>query len=332
MTDQAKPKLSIATWDYDRATPIMDGRVPVEGFDIEPIVEPPGVLFPLAVSSAPHDVSELSFASYLVQSARDESSYIGLPIYLSRAFRHGAIYVRRDAGIDHPKDLEGKRVGVPEYAMTLALWVRGILSDTYGVDVSTLKYRTAGLNAPGRVERLKFDLPNTIDLQFLGKDATLNEAILAGDLDAIIAPAPPQAFVDGDPAVGRLINPPASAERMYFKETGIFPIMHIVGVRRDVADQHPDICIALMDAFGAARELAMARVRDVAEGSANRIMSPWFSDAYEQAVQDMGTDFWSYGIHGNEAALDAICRYAHEQHLTARRLEISEIFHESCYG
>lgn len=332
MTDHANPKISIATWDYDRAMPIMDGRVPVEGFEVEPIVEPPGVLFPLAVSTAPNDVSELSFASYLVQTARGESSYVGLPVYLSRAFRHGAIYVRHDSGIDHPKDLEGKRVGVPEYAMTLALWVRGILSDTYGVDVASLKYRTAGLNTPGRVERLKFDLPSSIDLQALGTDRTLNGAILAGDLDAIIAPAPPQAFVDGDPTVGRLINPPASAERMYFKETGIFPIMHILGVRRDVADRHPELCGALMDAFEAARTIAMARVRDVAEGSANRIMSPWFADSYEQAVQDMGADFWSYGICGNEAALDAICRYAYEQHLTPRRLEISEIFHPSCYS
>ena len=325
------PEISIACWDYDRAMPVLDGRVPVNGFDVEPVVEPPGILFPLAVSTAPYDVTELSFASYLIQTSRNECAYIGLPIYLSRAFRHGAIYVRKDAGIGTPQDLEGKRVGVPEYAMTLALWVRGILSDSYGVDVSKLRYRTAGLNKPGRVERLELDLPSDLEVQALADDVSLNDAILSGDLDAIIAPAPPQAFVDGHPLIERLIDPPGPAEQDYFRGTGIFPIMHIVGVKRDVAEAHPNLCPALMAAFGQARKIAMDRVRAVAEASANRTMSPWFAESYELAVAVMGADYWTYGVKGNEAALDAICRYADEQHLSARRLAIPELFHPSAY-
>lgn len=325
------PKISIACWDYDRAMPVLDGRVPVTGFDVEPITEPPGVLFPLSVSTAPYDVTELSFASYLIQSSRNECAYIGLPIYLSRAFRHGAIYVRKDAGIRTPRDLEGKRVGVPEYAMTLALWVRGILSDSYGVDVSKLHYRTGGLNKPGRIERLILDLPADLDVQAMGEDVSLNNAILDGDLDAIIAPAAPQAFVDGHPLIERLIDPTGPAEQEYFKGTGIFPIMHIVGVKREIAEAHPDLCPALMAAFGQARDIAMARVRDVAESSANRTMSPWFADGYELAVSIMGADYWTYGVKGNEAALEAICRYADEQHLSAQRLAITELFHPCAY-
>lgn len=325
------PKISIACWDYDRAIPVLDGTVPVEGFDVKPVMEPPGTLFPLSVSTAPYDVTELSFASYLIQTSRNECAYIGLPIYLSRAFRHGAIYVRNDAGIKTPRDLEGKRVGVPEYAMTLALWVRGIISDSYGVDVSKLRYRTGGLNKPGRVERLELDLPSDLEVQAMGTDVSLNSAMLDGELDAIIAPAPPQAFVDGNPLIERLIDSPGKAEQAYFKETGIFPIMHIVGVKRDVAEAHPNLCPALMSAFDKARKIAMDRVRAVAESSANRTMSPWFSDSYELATSLMGPDFWTYGVKGNEVALDAICRYADEQHLSARRLGISELFHPSAY-
>lgn len=325
------PNISVACWDYDRALPVLDGRVPVEGFNVDPIMAPPGTLFPLSVTTAPYDVTELSFASYLIQSSRDECAYIGLPIYLSRAFRHGAIYVRKDSGISSPKDLEGKRVGVPEYAMTLALWVRGILSDSFGVDVSKLRYRTGGLNVPGRVERLELELPSDLDLMALGEDVSLNAAILDGELDAIIAPAPPQAFVDGNPLVRRLIENPGPAEQAYFKETGIFPIMHIVGVKREVAEAHPDLCPALISAFAQARDMTIARVRDIAEGSANRTMLPWFADSYELAVAEMGANFWTYGVQGNEADLEAICRYADEQHLLARPLAVSSLFHPSAY-
>jgi len=321
------PDISLACWDYDRALPVLDGRIGVEGFTVRSEIAPPGKLFPLAVGDAPYDVTELSFASYVIQLSRGTCNYIGIPVFLSRAFRHGAIYVRADSGIETAKDLQGRVVGVPEYAMTLAVWVRGILADDFGVDVSALKYRTAGLNEPGRVERLKLDLPPEIDLQPLPIDTSLNDAILAGDLDAIIAPAPPRAFADGDPRVRRLIDPAGPAERDYFERTGIFPVMHILGIRNDVAEAHPDLPKALFDAFEAGRKAAMARVKSVAEGSANRDMSPWYAEAYEQAVASMGADFWTYGVAGNEAALQAFCRYVREQHLSARQIALDELFH-----
>jgi 4,5-dihydroxyphthalate decarboxylase len=320
-------EISLACWDYDRAMPVLDGRIGVEGFSLRTETAPPGKLFPLAVGDAPYDVSELSFASYVIEVARGTCKYIGIPVYLSRAFRHGAIYVRADSGIETARDLEGRAVGVPEYAMTLAVWVRGILADDFGVDVSALKYRTAGLNEPGRVERLKLDLPPGIDLKPLGTDRTLNEAMLAGELDAIIAPAPPRAFAEGDPAVRRLIDPAGPAERDYFRRTGIFPIMHILGIRKDVAAGHPMLARRLYDAFEEGRKMAMARVKAVAEASANRDMSPWYAEAYEQAVSAMGADFWSYGVKGNEAALQAFVQHVHAQHLSERLVSIEELFH-----
>ena len=237
--------------------------------------------------------------------------------------------MRADSGIETPKDLEGRVVGVPEYAMTLAVWVRGILADQYGVDVAQLKYRTGGLNVPGRVERLTLDLPSDIALQPLAETQSLNEAMLNGDLDAIIAPAPPQAFADGDVRIKRLIANVRDAEQDYFKSTQIFPIMHVVGVRRTLVDAHPDLPGALYDAFLAARRIAMDRVRSVAQGSANRDMSPWYADAYEDAVRLMGADFWSYGLDANRKDLDAFCRYCADQHLTARAVTVDELFHLS---
>ncbi len=322
-------KISLACWDYDRALPILDGRVPVEGFDVAPTTAPPGTLFPLAVGDAPYDVTELSFASYLIQLSRGECAYVGIPVFLSRAFRHGGVYVRADSGIKTPKDLEGRVVGVPEYAMTLAVWVRGILADQYEVDAARLKYRTGGLNAPGRVERLRLDLPSEIDLQPLPETQSLNDAILAGDLQAVIAPAPPRAFAEGDARIKRLIENVRDAEQAYYRSTGIFPIMHIVGVRRTLAEAHPDLPGAVYDAFLAARRMAMDRVRAVAEGSANREMSPWYADAYDDAVRLMGADFWPYGLDANQKDLAAFCRYCADQHLTARAVDVGELFHLS---
>ena len=320
-------KISLACWDYDRARPVLDGSLRLDGFDLECHTETPGTLFPLSVNEAPFDITELSFASYVIQLSRGESEYIGLPVFLSRAFRHGAIYVHADSGITAPRELEGRIVGVPEYAMTLAVWVRGILADDYGVDVSALKYRTAGLNVPGRVERLKLDIPSAVDVQALEPTVCLNDAILAGELDAIIAPALPQAFADGDTRVRRLIDPAGPAERDYFQRTKIFPPMHILGMKKTVAAAYPALPKMLYDLFLDARKIAMARVKAVAESSANREMSPWFAEAYEQAIVSMGADYWSYGIDRNISDLEAFCRYCHAQHLTPRQLSLDELFH-----
>ena len=320
-------KITLACWDYDRAIPILNGSIKLEGFDLDCYTEPPGTLFPLSVEEAPYDITEFSFASYLIQLSRGECHYIGLPIFLSRAFRHGAIYVRVGSGIESPKDLEGRIVGVPEYAMTLAVWVRGILSDDYGVDVSSLKYRTGGLNEPGRVERLKLDIPEYVDIQQMDPSLSLNDAMMDGKLDAIIAPAPPRAFSDGDDRVRRLINPAGPAERDYFERTKIFPPMHIIAVKKTVVEKYPALADAVYNLFVEAREIAMERVKLVAQSSANREMSPWYSEAYEQAVSIMGPNYWSYGVESNIADLEAFCRYCYAQHLTSRHVSVGELFH-----
>jgi len=320
-------ELTLACWDYDRAMPVLDGRVTLNNFNLNCHVEPPGVLFPLAVTKAPFDITELSFASYVIQLSRDECPYIGLPIFLSRAFRHGAIYVRKASGITSPKDLEGRVVGVPEYAMTLAVWVRGILSDEYGIDTDKLKYRTGGLNEPGRTERINLNIPSHVELEELDPSVSLNEAMLDGRLDAIISPAPPQSFSDGDARVIRLIDPAGPVEREYFKRTKIFPPMHIVGIKKTTIQKYPSLPNDVYKLFLDARKIAMERVKEVAQSSANREMSPWYSEAYEYAVSIMGADYWTYGLHDNRADLEAFCRYCYSQHLTSRLMSPVELFH-----
>jgi len=324
MTDHA---LSLACWDYDRTQAVLDARVGIDGWTVETTTAPPGTLFPLAVGTAPYDVTEMSLASYLVQSSLGEGEYIALPVFVSRAFRHGGIYVRADAGIEKPKDLEGRIVGVPEYQMTAAVWMRGLLADEYGVDVGKLRTRTAGLDAAGRKERLALQLPDDMDVAPAPDGANLNDLLLAGDIDAILAPSPPKAFVAGDARVRRLITDAAAAERDYYARTRLFPVMHAIGIRRSLAEAHPDLAGCVYDAFLAARRLAMDELGAIAGASANKVSLPWFADAHEATRTLMGDDYWPYGFRENESELETLCRYAHAQHLTTRPLNPRDLFH-----
>ena len=322
----AGPKLTLACWDYDRTRALLEGRVGVAGWRIDAKVQPPEETFPRAVADAPFDVSELSLSSYLMQVSRGEGAYIAIPAFVSRAFHHGAIYVRTKRGIETPKDLEGRLVGVPEYQMTMALWVRGILGDEYGVDFRKIRYRTGGANKPGRKERLALELPEDMDVAPIPEGSTLNELLLAGELDAVIAPTPPDGFTAGDKAVRRLFTDPAAEERAYYARTGLFPIMHVIGVRRTLADEHPGLAADLFRAFVEARNLAMREHDLTARSSANRMMLPWFADQWEATKDLMGEDFWPYGVAENRAELEAICRYSHEQNLGRKRLSVEALF------
>ena len=322
----AGPKLTLACWDYDRTRALLEGRVGVAGWRIDAKAQPPEETFPRAVADAPFDVSELSLSSYLMQVSRGEGAYIAIPAFVSRAFHHGAIYVRTKRGIETPKDLEGRLVGVPEYQMTMALWVRGILGDEYGVDFRKIRYRTGGANKPGRKERLALELPEDMDVAPIPEGSTLNELLLAGELDAVIAPTPPDGFTAGDKAVRRLFTDPAAEERAYYARTGLFPIMHVIGVRRTLVDEHPGLAADLFRAFVEARNLAMREHDLTARSSANRMMLPWFADQWEATKDLMGDDFWPYGVAENRPELEAVCRYSHEQNLGRKRLSVEALF------
>lgn len=322
-------RISVATWDHDRAVPVLSGEVPVPGFDIDATVLPTSQLFPLAVTEARFDVTELSLSSYLLQVARGDSAYVAIPVYLARAFRHNGFFCRTGSGIRTLADLKGRVVGVPEYQMTAALWMRGILSDDHGLAATDMEWRTGALDHGVRHERLALNAPDALKITPIAEGETLQDLLLDGRIDALLAPNPPKAFLQGDDRIRRIIPDFATAEQDYHARTGFFPVMHLIGVRKTLARAHPDLPRALFDAFGTARDMALARLREVWLGSANRLSLPWLNAAMERTRDAMGPDYWPYGYACAAAELDAACRYSVEQHLAPRRLAPADLFHPS---
>ncbi|APX88749.1 4,5-dihydroxyphthalate decarboxylase [Brevirhabdus pacifica] len=321
--------LSLATWDHDRVMALHDGRVTVPGVSFESHVEPTSKLFPLAVQEARYDVTELSVSSYALQVSRGECEYTAIPAFISRAFRHSGFFGRRGSGVESPADLAGRRVGVPEYQMTAALWMRGILADEYGVDNSAIHWRTGALDAGVRRERLELALPPGMVVEPITEGDTLQDMLLRGEIDGLLAPKPPRAFLDGNPDLVRLLPDFAEQERAYHQRTGFFPLMHLVAVRKSIVEEHPWLPRALYDGFVAARDLALKRLEDVWLGNANRLSLPWLNETMEKTRAAMGPDFWRYGFAANRAELDAVCRYSFDQHLAARRLAPEDLIHPS---
>jgi 4,5-dihydroxyphthalate decarboxylase len=280
-------------------------------------------MFHRAFSTQDFDVTELSFSSTLIQTARGACPYVALPAFVSRLFRHSAFYIRTDRGIRDPRDLKGKTVGVPEYQMTAALWARGILADEYGVQASDIKWRNGGLEQPGRRERTPISLPPTIELKPLGPDGTLSGALASGALDAVIAARPPSCFTTGQPNVARLFPDYRAVEEAYFRKTGMFPIMHLIGVRRSLVERHPWLAASVYKAFVAAKRLCMAELKQIGHLHATL---PWLVSEVEAAERLMGTDYWRYGVAENAREIVAMIRYSHAQGLIERVLAPTELF------
>lgn len=304
----------------------MDKSIGIEGYTVVPVAMDSEDLFPRVVDRADFDISEMSLSSYLVQVSRGDGAYVAIPVFPSRGFRHSGIYVRTDRGIAAPKDLERRNVGIPEYQMTFGLWIRAILADQYGVDIGSIRYRTAGTNKAGRVERLPLELPASMDVKPLGTTATLDAALLAGEIDAILSPAPPRSFTEGNPLVRRLFPDSAAAERAYFQSSGFFPIMHVIGIRKTLVERHPDLAANAYRAFLEAKRVALAEVARMMRASVPYLSIPWAETTWADAVALMGADYWPYGVGANRAQLEAICRYSTEQHLSRRTLAIEDLF------
>lgn len=321
--------LSLATWDHDRCMPLHDGRIQVQGVALESHILPTGKLFPLAVQQARFDVTELSISSYILQVSRGDCAYTAIPAFVSRAFRHSGFYIRTDAGIKSLRDLEGKRVGVPEYQMTAALWMRGLMADDHAVDPARIHWRTGALDTGVRHERLELNLPDGMIVEPIADGETLQELLLAGEIDALLAPTPPKAFQSGNPAIQRLFEDFGAAERAYHTRTGFFPIMHLIALRKTIVAANPWLPEAMMDAFSRAKNIALERIFQIWEGSANRLSLPWLNETMETTRRTMGDDFWPYGFAANYAELQAVCRYSSEQFLAARRVYPEELFPET---
>jgi 4,5-dihydroxyphthalate decarboxylase len=319
----SKLRLALSIWDYDRVRALADGSVVPDGIDLNVQFLHVEETFFRMLRNREFDVAEMSLSSYTVAAARDHCPFIAIPVFPSRFFRQSCIFVSAKSGIREPKDLIGKRIGVPEYQMTAPVWIRGILQDEYGVDPASVEYWTGGEESPGREEKITLDLPPSIRIKRIGPTQTLAQMLADGEIDALHTARIPSTFTTHPDDVRRLFPNYVEVERAYWQRTRIFPIMHTVVLRRDVYEANRWIAQALCKAFAAAK----ARVyENLYTTSALTTMLPWQIAEVEQVRQDMGDDWWSYGFAGNRHVLDTFLRYHHEQGLSKRRLEPEELF------
>jgi 4,5-dihydroxyphthalate decarboxylase len=316
-------RLSLACWNYDRTRALMDGRIPVDGIDLTYLNLPVEETFFRMLRHHEFDVAEMSLSSYVLSRFSEEPPFIAIPVFPSRFFRHSCIYINRNSGIREPKDLLGKRVGTPEFQMTAGVWIRGILSDEYGVPVTGVSYFNGGEEQPGRGEKLKLDLPPAIRLQPIPETKTLSAMLAAGEIDALYTARMPSTFTQGSGSVKRLFEDYPEVEREYYRKTKIFPIMHTVVIRREVYEKYPWVAQALYKAFvQAQREV----YQDLYQTAALKYMLPWLIRHVEDTRALMGQDFWPYGMEPNTQGLDTFLRYSFEQGLSKRQLKPTELF------
>jgi 4,5-dihydroxyphthalate decarboxylase len=320
--------ITIACGNYDRVAAIRDGRVRVEGCETTFLPMEPEEVFFRAFRYAEFDVCELSFSSYMMVTSRDESPFIGIPAFVSRVFRHSGIYVRTDRSIETPADLKGKLVGLPEYQMTAPVWIRGMLEDEYGVRPQDIHWRNGGQEEPGRDERTPLELTNGVDLQSIPADRTLVELFEAGELDALMTARAPSCFVEGKPNIARLFPDYRAVEKSYYQKTGLFPIMHLIGIKKELAARYPWLPGSLYKAFLEAKEIALSEVREVA---ALNVTLPWVEAEALETIDLMGQDYWRYGVKDCAHEIEAITRYSHDQGLSARKLSAEDLFAASTF-
>ncbi|MBL4757328.1 MAG: ABC transporter substrate-binding protein [Rhizobiales bacterium] len=313
--------LTVGCGPYDRTRALMTGDVRVEGCNLNYIPLSPEEVFYRAFANFEFDVAELSFSTYLILTARGECDYVGIPAFVSRMFRHSAFYVRTDR-ISAPEDLRNARVGVPEYQVTAAVWARGILEEEYGVAPNEINWVTGGVEELGRDEKTTIKLPSDINVT-RATDKPLARMLADGDIDAILAPRVPSCFVDKMPNVGRLFPDYRMAEADYFRKTGVFPIMHLVGIRKSLVAEHPWLPGSVMKAFEASRQACLA---DLHDQTALHVTLPWLVAEVEATEEIMGDDPWPYGVGANKTTLDTLLRYHFDQGLSDRKLKIEEIF------
>jgi len=322
-----KLQLSVAMGDYDRTRALLDGRVQIDGVDPVYMTLNPEEMFFRAMRSQDFDITELSFSSYLVKHSRGDCPYIAVPVFLSRAFRHTSIYVRKDR-IKRPEDLKGCRIGVPEYQLTAIVWARALLQDDFGVHPSDVTWVRGGIDTPGRPEKVKLQLPSDVRVVAAPEGSTISDLLDRGEIDGFIAPRPPSPSALSNENVTWLFDDPTTAAKDYFRRTGVFPIMHVVGIRKTLAEAHPWLPGAVFKAFTQSKAHALEQLSDT---SATKVTMPFVEEMLKAARETLGEDYWSYGVQANRRTLETFVRHHHGQGLSERLVPVEEIFHPSTY-
>ncbi|WP_245303594.1 ABC transporter substrate-binding protein [Pseudorhodoplanes sinuspersici] len=284
----------------------------------------PEEIFFRAFRNADFDICEMSLSSSTVKVADGNFPYVGIPAFLSRCFRHTSLYVRTDR-IKKPEDLKGKRIGLPEYQLTAVVWARALLEDEFGVKPSDVTFVRGGIAEPGRPEKIKLNLPKNVTLIDAPEGKTISGMLASGEIDAFMAPRAPALPAD-TPNVGWLFPDPIVAAKDYYCRTKIFPIMHIVGVRRELAEKHPWLPAAALKAFEQSKAKAVAHL---SEPSATKVTLPFAEERVMEAKELMGEDYWSYGVPANRHVLETFFRHHHAQGLSSKLVTVEDLFHPS---
>ncbi|MBI1872469.1 MAG: 4,5-dihydroxyphthalate decarboxylase [Acidobacteria bacterium] len=314
--------LSLAMSPYDHVMDLLRGRVRAEGVTLTPIELSVEEIFFRMSTFQEWDAAEFAMGKYASLVAAGNPPFRAIPVFPSRMFRQSAIYVAHRAGIRDPRDLAGKRVGVPEWAQTAGIYVRGYLQHQCGMRPHDLRWVQAGVNESGRTEKARLSLPSGVELTAV-PDRSLNEMLIAGDLDAIISAREPDAFVARDPRIRRLFPAYREVEAAYYRETGIFPIMHTVVVKVAVLDRHPWVAMNLLAAFEQAKVNSLNRLTSIVRP---QLPIPWGDVLAAEVRETLGKDWWPYGLGANRRTLTAFLQFCHEQGVTSRRLNVEELF------
>ena len=323
--------LTLALGPYDQTRDVTDGTAPIEGVLLRTLNLPIEEIFYRFTLHREWDMSEMSMGKYIALRSQGDTSITALPVFVSRAFRHSMLYVKAGSAIQKPEHLAGKRIGVPEWAQTAGIYARGYLSDYLGLDLRTMEWVQAGVNQPGRSEKVSLNLPQGIRYRS-APDKSLNQMLLAGEIDAIMSARPPGAL---DHGVARLMPDYRAVEEQYFRDTQIFPIMHALVIKTSVLDAHPWVAMNVYKAFLQAKAQSMARLADI---TASHAPMAWLADYASRMKQIFGEDYFPYGIGPerggqiNRSTLDAFCKQGFEQGVCKRRLTVDELFAANVLG
>lgn len=314
-----KVPLTLAIGDYEHTRDLATGQVPVQGVDLNVLYLPPEEAFFRFTFFREWEVSEMSMGKYVSLRSQEDNAIAAIPVFPSRVFRQSMIYVREGGGITRPEQLKGKRIGVPEWAQTAVIYTRGYLVRQAEVPLASVEWIQAGVNEAGRVEKVKLKLPEGVRLR-PEPEHSLNEMLLSGDIDAALSARPPRGFGDG---IERLFPDYEAVEAEYFRNTGVFPIMHVIVIKTEVLERHPWLAMNLYKAFEEAKRRSIERLSDI---TASHAPLAWLAPYTERMKSLFGEDFWPYGLEKNRTTLQAFVDFAFEQGVCHRRLELEELF------
>ncbi len=318
---EGKLQLSFACGRYDRMAPIQSGEVAPEGIRLVTMILSPADTFLRVARGAEFDIAEMSLSGHILHTARGDGQYVGLPVFTSRTFRHDGVIVRKE--IEDLDQLVGGRVAVPEYHMTAALFMRGLLADDRNFDHRSVTWVQAGQYARGRVERERLTLPPDVRVERVA-DRTIDEMLDANEVQAALTPYRSALFDRPDTPIRTYYADPRAAAEDWYRRTGVFPIMHLVVVRRSIVERHPWVAANLVRAFTVAKDLCLERMEGI--GGHPPVALPFFLDQIAQARALFGGDLWPYGVDANRATLERACRYSLDQGLSDRLVSVEELF------